>query len=186
MQQQHRQDDPIPSRREDVAGRESVGKCIEEDVENAAEEEQEEVAAARRPWYQTRRWGTTLLLVYAVLLALFGLLAWVVYFHPILAPDVTITHVFQEDQSAWLRATMLAVSTIGDVQVLSASLSSEGTTSRYSPSRAINPYSSRSSRMSCAARLARAPSMRRAEAWSHERRDVVIGSGNSLCHELRE
>jgi membrane-associated phospholipid phosphatase len=122
MQQQHRQDDPIPSRREDAAGRESVGQRIEKDVENAVEEAQEEVTAARRPWYQTHRWGTTLLLVYAVLLALFGLLTWVVYFHPILAPDVTITHVFQEDQSAWLRATMLAVSTIGDVQVLSAGL----------------------------------------------------------------
>lgn len=122
MQRQHRQDDPVPSRREGAAARESVGQRIEEDVENVVEEAQEEVAAARRPWYQTRRWGTTLLLVYAVLLALFGLLTWVVYFHPILAPDVTITHVFQEDQSAWLRATMLAVSTIGDVQMLSAGL----------------------------------------------------------------
>lgn len=118
----HRQDDPIPPRREDAAGRESVGQHIEEDVENVVKEAQEEVAAEQRPWYQTRRWGTTLLLVYIVLLALFGLLAAVVYFHPILAPDVTITHVFQEDQAGWLRITMLAVSSIGDVQLLSAGL----------------------------------------------------------------
>jgi membrane-associated phospholipid phosphatase len=42
--------------------------------------------------------------------------------HPVLAPDVTITKVFQENQSPWLRTTMVAVSAIGDIQVLSAGL----------------------------------------------------------------
>lgn len=115
MQQQYKHDDPIQPRREgDAAGRESVGQRIEE--------AQEEVAAARRPWYQTLKWGGTLLLVYAVLFALFGILAWGVYLHPVLAPDITITHLFQENQSPWLRFTMIAVSTIGDVQLLSAGL----------------------------------------------------------------
>ncbi len=80
------------------------------------------MAAARRPWYQTRKWGGTLLLVYAIVFALFGILAWGVYSHPVLAPDVTITHLFQANQSPWLRITMIAVSTIGDVQFLSAGL----------------------------------------------------------------
>ena len=80
------------------------------------------MAAARRPWHQTLKWGVTLLFVYAVLLVLFGILAWEVYVHPVLATDVTITHLFQEDQSPWLRMTMLAVSAIGNIQLLSAGL----------------------------------------------------------------
>ncbi len=111
----------------DAAVREPVGQRIEEDAENVVEQAQEEVAAARRPWYQTRKWGSALLLVYIVLLVLFGMLAWVVYFHPVLAIDVTITRLFQENQSAWLRSTMQAVSAIGNVQLLSAGLVALGT-----------------------------------------------------------
>jgi hypothetical protein len=44
------------------------------------------------------------------------------YFEVHLAPDVTITKVFQENQSPWLRTAMFAVSAIGDIQVLSAGL----------------------------------------------------------------
>jgi undecaprenyl-diphosphatase len=123
MQQQHKQDDPIQRRNDgDTAHSESVGQHVEADAARFVEEAQEEVAVARRPWYQTRKWGVTLLFVYAVLLLLFGILAWVVYFHPVLAIDVTITHLFQENQSSWLRTTMLAVSAIGDIQLLSAGL----------------------------------------------------------------
>jgi undecaprenyl-diphosphatase len=123
MQQQHKQDDPIQRRKEgDTSRRESVGQHVEADTARVVEEAQEEVAAARRPWHQTLKWGVTLLFGYAVLLVLFGILAWEVYVHPVLAPDVTITHLFQEDQSPWLRMTMLAVSAIGDIQLLSAGL----------------------------------------------------------------
>ena len=121
MQQHYKQDDPIQPRREG-ADRESFGQRIEEDAEKVVEKVREEVATARRPWYQTRKWGSALLLIYATLLALFGILAWVVYFHPVLALDVTITHLFQENQSSWLRFTMMAVSAIGNVQLLSAGL----------------------------------------------------------------
>jgi len=108
MQQQHKQDDPIQRRNDgDTAHRESVGQHVEADAARFVEEAQEEVAVTQRPWYQTRKWGVTLLFVYAVLLLLFGILAWVVYFHPVLAIDVTITHLFQEDQSPWLRTTIL-------------------------------------------------------------------------------
>jgi membrane-associated phospholipid phosphatase len=122
MQQHQKQNNPLRRNEDDVTSRETVGQHIEAGAENVVEEAQEEVAAARRPWYQTRRWGGTLLLVYVVLIILFGILAWGVYVHPVLAPDVTITHAFQENQSPWLRTAMLAVSAIGDIQVLSAGL----------------------------------------------------------------
>ena len=123
MQPQQKQDNPIQPRSEgDSASRETVGQRIEEDAEKVVEEAREGVADARRPWYQTRRWGSTLLLVYAILLILFEVMAWGVYVHPVLAPDVTITPVFQENQSPWLRTAMIAVSAIGDIQVLSAGL----------------------------------------------------------------
>ena len=105
-----------------IPGRESADERVAEDAENSIEEAQEEVAAARRPWYQTRRWGLILLAVYGILLALFTLLAvWVAY-NPVLAIDVTITRAFQENQSPWLRYTMIAASFIGNVSALSLGL----------------------------------------------------------------
>jgi len=123
MQQQQRDEDLKEQRIADkTPGRESAGERVAEDVENSIEEAQEEVAAARRPWYQTRRWGLILLAVYGILLALFTLLAvWVAY-NPVLAIDVTITRAFQENQSPWLRYTMIAASFIGNVSALSLGL----------------------------------------------------------------
>lgn len=123
MQQKQRDKDWKEQQTENkIPGRESAGERIAEDTENVIEEAQEEVAAARRPWYQTRRWGLTLLAVYGVLLALFALLAvWVAY-HPVLAIDVTITRAFQENQSPWLRYTMIAASYVGNVSALSLGL----------------------------------------------------------------
>ena len=123
MQQKQRDEDLKEQRIADkIPGRESAGERVAEDVENSIEEAQEEVAAARRPWYQTRRWGLILLAVYGILLALFTLLAvWVAY-NPVLAIDVTITRAFQENQSPWLRYTMIAASFIGNVSALSLGL----------------------------------------------------------------
>ena len=122
MHQHQEQENPQRLHEGNVTSRGLVRQCIESDAENVVEEAQEEVAAARRPWYQTRRWGGTLLLVYIVLMILFGILAWGVYAHPVLAPDVTITRVFQENRSPWLRTSMVLVSAIGDMQLLSAGL----------------------------------------------------------------
>lgn len=121
--QQHRDEDLKEQRIADkIPGRESAGERVAEDAENIIEEAQEEVATARRPWYQTRRWGLILLAVYGILLALFTLLAvWVAY-NPVLAIDVTITRAFQENQSPWLRYTMIAASFIGNVSALSLGL----------------------------------------------------------------
>jgi len=123
MQQRQKNEDEKEQRaKENPPVRESIGEEIEESVEGLVEEAQEEVAAARRPWYQSVRWGRVLLAVYAILLALFALLAWWVYYHPVLPIDVTITHDFQENRAPWLSSIMIAVSYIGNVQALSIGL----------------------------------------------------------------
>ena len=137
INENHPADEQSPK---NAPGQESLGERIKEGAERAVEEVEQEVAAAqegaekvvevaqqevataRRPWYQTRRWGSVLLVVLAVLLVLFGLLAWWVASHPILAIDITITRDFQENQALWLRTTMIAVSYIGNMQVLSVGL----------------------------------------------------------------
>src|ERR1700682_647837 len=61
-----------------------------------------------------------LLLVYALQLFVFGLLAWFVHVHPILPLDVAITCSFQQNQAPWLRITMLAISYPGNPLLLPA------------------------------------------------------------------
>src|SRR2546427_466309 len=70
-----------------AAAEERIGAGTDKVVEEA----RQEVAAARRPWYQTKKWGSVLLIIYAALLVVFGLLAWFVASHPILAIDIKIT-----------------------------------------------------------------------------------------------
>jgi len=82
-------------------------------TERVVEEARQEVAAARRPWYQTKKWGSVLLIVYAALLVVFGLLAWWVASHPVLAIDIKIPRAFQDIQAPWLQMTMIAVSYLG-------------------------------------------------------------------------
>lgn len=90
-----------------------MAEHIQENVQIVVEEAKQEVAAARRPWYHAIRRGGILLGVDAVVLTLFGLLAVVVYLHPILPVDIAITREFQENHAPWLRYTMLAVSYLG-------------------------------------------------------------------------
>ena len=123
MQQKHRdQDQKKQIIEEQTPNQVSIGKQIEEGAGDVVEEAQQEVASARRPWYQSLRWGRILLVVYAILIALFALLSWWVFYHPVLAIDVTITHEFQENQAPWLRFIMLAVSFTGNVTALSLGL----------------------------------------------------------------
>lgn len=113
MQQKEQRSD------KDAPHQESIGEKIEESAIKVVEEE---VAAASRPWYQTRKWGGILLLVYAILLILFVLLAWWVSYNPVSPIDVTITRDFQHNQSPWLSNIMSAVSYIGNVEALSIGL----------------------------------------------------------------
>ncbi|TMD48911.1 MAG: phosphatase PAP2 family protein [Chloroflexi bacterium] len=93
---------------------ESRGERLEAGTEKVVEEARQEVAAARRPWYQTKKWGSVLLIIYAALLVVFGLLAWWVASHPILAIDIKITRAFQDIQAPWLQMIMIAVSYLGN------------------------------------------------------------------------
>src|SRR5216684_1859509 len=103
QQKESNQDQKKQNAEEDAPNRESIGEKIEEETEEVVEEARQGVAEARRPWYQVVKWGRILIVVYAVLFVLFGLLAWWVFYHPVLAIDVTITREFQENQSPWLQ-----------------------------------------------------------------------------------
>ena len=122
QQKQSNQDQKKQNAEEDAPNRESIGEKIEEETEEVVEEARQGVAEARRPWYQVVKSGRILIVVYAVLFVLFGLLAWWVFYHPVLAIDVTITREFQENQSPWLQYIMVAVSYIGNVSLLSLGL----------------------------------------------------------------
>ena len=122
LQKQNNRDQKKQNTRGDTRNRESIGEKIGEEAEEVVKEAHQEVAAARRPWYQTVKWGRILIVVNAILLVFFGLLAWWVFYHPVLAIDVTITRGFQENQSPWLRYTMIAVSYIGNNLALSFGL----------------------------------------------------------------
>ncbi len=100
----------------------SIGEKIEEETEGVVEEARQDVTEARRPWYQIVKWGQILIAVYAILFVLFGLLAWWVFYHPVIAIDVTITREFQENQSPWLQNFMVAVSYIGNATLVSLGL----------------------------------------------------------------
>jgi undecaprenyl-diphosphatase len=77
-------------------------------------EARKEVETTSLPWYRVVRGGRILLVVDLALLAVFGLLAWWVHLHPVLSLDVTITREFQENQAAWLKYSMLAISFQGN------------------------------------------------------------------------
>src|SRR5947209_10601778 len=102
--------------------RTAIGEKIEEETEGAVKEARQGVVEARRPWYQVVKWGRILIVAYAVQFVLFGLLAWWVFYHPVIAIDVTITREFQENQSPWLLSSMVAVSYIGNTSLLSLGL----------------------------------------------------------------
>ena len=120
--QQKESDQDQKNGEEKVPENTSIGGKIGEETHEVVEEARQEVTEARRPWYQIVKWGRILIAVYAILFVLFGLLAWWVYYHPVLAIDVTITREFQENQSPWLQNFMEAVSYIGNASLVSLGL----------------------------------------------------------------
>lgn len=119
---QHRSDLDQKNSLIDATKSDSIGGKIEEETHEAVEEARQEVKEAHRPWYQVVKWGRILIAVYCMLFVLFGLLAWWVYYHPVLAIDVTITQEFQENRSPWLQNFMIAVSYIGNTSLVSLGL----------------------------------------------------------------
>lgn len=99
-----------------------VNEQVQQNTQAAVAGAQQEVVAARVPWYRSVKRGRLLLILYAIQLLIFGVLAWFVHYHPVLSIDVAITREFQENQAPWLRFTMSAVSFIGNVPLLSIGL----------------------------------------------------------------
>lgn len=91
-------------------------------AQQAVEGAKQEVQRARVPWYRAIWRGELLLIVDAFVLAFFGLLAWWVHVHPVLAIDVSITREFQENHAPWLQAFMLAVSVPGTYSFIQTGL----------------------------------------------------------------
>lgn len=87
---------------------------VEEAAQELVSDVRREVEIARVPWYRVVRGGRILLAVDIVLLLLFGLLTWWVHIHPVLSIDVAITREFQENQAAWLKYSMIAISFQGN------------------------------------------------------------------------
>jgi undecaprenyl-diphosphatase len=121
---QQKQEDKLKQENDDTQQdtRQKPVKQIEGNAQTVVKEAQKEVAEAHVPWYRAVKRGYILLGVYAIQLALFGLLAWWVHFHSVLAIDVHITHEFQENKEPWLLYSMEAVSFIGNVALLSTGL----------------------------------------------------------------
>ncbi len=88
--------------------------------QDVSESVKQEVTASRRPWYHLNRTAGILLLIYAVQLTLFGVLAWWVHFNPVLPLDVAITREFQENPAPWLKITMVVISYPGSSLLLFA------------------------------------------------------------------
>ncbi|HYX50358.1 MAG TPA: phosphatase PAP2 family protein [Ktedonobacteraceae bacterium] len=116
--QQKQSDQDQKNANENAADSTTIGGKIGEGTHEVVEEAKQGVSEARRPWYQIVKWGRILIAIYVILFVLFGLLAWWVYYHPVIAIDVTITREFQENQSPWLRNFMVAVSYIGNTSLV--------------------------------------------------------------------
>src|SRR5213594_3815500 len=93
-----------------------VPEQVEENVQRAVERAQQEVTRSRNPWYVVSKRGRIFVLIYIIEFALFTLLAWFVHVYPVLPVDIAITREFQENQTPWLKTTMIAVSYLGNAQ----------------------------------------------------------------------
>ena len=91
---------------------------VKEHTQAIAEGVKEELTESRRPWYHLSHAARILLLIYAVQLALFGLLAFWVHLNPVNSIDLTITREFQENSASWLKISMEVVSYAGSTFVL--------------------------------------------------------------------
>ncbi|GAC1390355.1 MAG: hypothetical protein NVS4B11_04870 [Ktedonobacteraceae bacterium] len=91
---------------------------MQETVDTALEQVQQEVDSGREPWYRASRRTQILALVYLLQFALFTALAWFVHFNPVLPVDIVITKEFQENKAPWLQTFMVAVSFLGNQQIV--------------------------------------------------------------------
>jgi membrane-associated phospholipid phosphatase len=90
---------------------------MQQNMHNMMEQAREEVASSREPWYRSSHRARVLIIIYILEFALFTLLAVYVHFNPVLPIDIAITREFQENQTPFIKWTMIAVSYLGN-QVL--------------------------------------------------------------------
>ena len=98
--------------------RKSSPEDAKEHTEAIAEDIKEQLQEAHRPWYKLSRAARILLIIYAIQLSLFALLAVWVRFNPVNPIDLTITREFQESTASWLKISMEAVSYPGSTLLL--------------------------------------------------------------------
>jgi len=91
---------------------------VKEQTEAIAEGVKQELTESRRPWYYLSHAARVLLIIYAVQLSLFALLAFWVHLNPVNSIDLTITREFQESSASWLKISMEVVSYAGSTFVL--------------------------------------------------------------------
>ncbi len=93
---------------------------MQNQVNSAVDSAKREVTTSRRSRYHLGRIGRALLIIYAIQLTLFALLAGWVYEHPVTAIDVAITQEFQENLAPWLQTVMRVISYPGSSFLLPA------------------------------------------------------------------
>lgn len=93
---------------------------MQNQVNSVVDNAKQEMATSRRSRYHLGRIGRALLIIYAIQLALFALLAGWVYANPVTAVDVAITREFQENLAPWLQTLMRIVSYPGSSFLLPA------------------------------------------------------------------
>lgn len=103
-------------------GKEPVKENVQENMHNMMEQAQEEVESSREPWYRSSRRARILIIIYISEFVLFTLLAVYVHFNPVLPVDIAITREFQENQTPFIKWTMIAVSYLGNQSLLFATL----------------------------------------------------------------
>ncbi len=98
--------------------RKSPSEEVKEQTTTIAEGVKQELTEAHRPWYYLSHAARILLIVYAIQLSLFALLAFWVHLNPINPIDLAITREFQENTASWLKISMEAISYSGSTFVL--------------------------------------------------------------------
>lgn len=107
--------------RENVeANIEETKKKVEDNVHDVVEQAKQEVERGRVPWYRAFQRTRYLIGFNFVLFVLFAILAWYVYYNPVLPLDIMITREFQEQNLPWLKGLMIAVSWLGTSLFFSA------------------------------------------------------------------
>lgn len=108
------------ARKANHMSRKSPPEEIKEQASSITEGVKQELAESRQPWYYLSHAARILLIVYAVQLSLFALLAVWVHFNPVNPIDLTITQEFQENTASWLKISMEVISYAGSTFVLPA------------------------------------------------------------------